>query len=88
MYATVSFQLSETLRPVVIPGDTVSSQAVGPTVAVVGPDHRVSVRRISPGRDFGSEMEVYSGVAEGELLVVNPTDEIREGVQVQVRGTK
>ena len=88
MYAQVKFTLEDTFRPLVIPGDTVASKPDGPNVASVGADGKVHMRRIQPGRDFGSSMEVLSGVSDGEALVVNPTDEIREGVQVQVRSSR
>ena len=88
MYGTVTFALNETFQPLIIPGDTVTSGPAGPQVAAIGEDRRVHLRRIEPGRDFGARMEVLSGVAEGESLVVNPTDEIREGVQVQVRSSR
>jgi RND family efflux transporter MFP subunit len=85
MYATVKFTLNETYRPLVIPGDTVVSRPNGPNVAVVGGDGRVHMRRIQPGRDFGSRVEVLGGIREGDALVVNPTDEIQDNVRVQVR---
>jgi multidrug efflux pump subunit AcrA (membrane-fusion protein) len=85
MFATVRFNLAQAYHPLVIPGDTVMSRTQGPTVAVVTADGRIQLRRVSPGRDFGSRMEVLSGVSEGEQLVVNPTDEIKEGVKVQIR---
>jgi RND family efflux transporter MFP subunit len=85
MFAYVTFSLNETLRPLVVPGDTIMSKTDGPHVAVVGAGGRVQFRRIEPGRDFGSRMEVLNGVSEGETLVINPTDEVREGGQVQVR---
>jgi len=43
----------------------------------------VHYRRIRPGRDFGDRLEVLEGLAEGQQLVVNPSDTIREGVQVK-----
>ncbi len=88
MFGTVRFHLLEKFRPLMIPGDTVVSRADGPHVAVVGVGNHVEIRAIDPGRDFGSRMEVASGVSEGESLIVNPTDEIRDGVEVQVRNVK
>ena len=88
MFGYVKFKLADTLRPLVVPGDTIVSRSDGPHVVVVGKDGRVQSRRIDPGRDYGSRMEVMSGVSEGETLVVNPTDEIREGVQVRIQNTK
>jgi hypothetical protein len=37
------------------------------------------------GRDFGAEIDVNSGLAEGDAVVLNPTDVIREGVVVETR---
>jgi RND family efflux transporter MFP subunit len=85
MFGRVKFRLTEAFRPLVVPGDTVMSRSDGPRVAVVNQQMRVELRRIDPGRDYGSRMEVMSGVKDGELLIVNPTDEVREGVQVQVQ---
>ena len=35
------------------------------------------------GRDFGDKLEVLSGLHEGDQLVVNPSDVIREGAKVK-----
>lgn len=85
MFGYVRFKLSASFRPLVVPGDTIMSRSNGPNVAVINAQNRVEMRRIEPGRDFGARMEVLSGVSEGETLIVNPTDEIREGVEVQPR---
>ena len=60
----------------------------GPRVAVVGPDHAVHMRSIRIVRDYGSELEVESGVLSGDMVVVNPSDQVREGVQVDTRTGK
>jgi hypothetical protein len=35
------------------------------------------------GRDFGDRLEVLSGLEEGQQVVVNPSDAIREGAKVK-----
>ena len=40
------------------------------------------------GRDLGSMMEIYGGLSGGERLVVNPSDEVREGVHVRTSEEK
>jgi hypothetical protein len=52
-------------------------------VAVVAPGGRVHFARIQLGRDFGDRLEVLSGLEEGQQVVVNPSDAIREGAQVK-----
>ncbi len=58
----------------------------GPRVAIVGPDHMVHLRRIHIAHDYGSELEVDSGVAEGETVVLNPNDQVRENARVETQG--
>ena len=55
----------------------------GPQVAVIGEGDKVHFTRIQLGRDFGDRLEVLSGVEEGQLLVVNPSDAVREGTRVK-----
>ena len=49
---------------------------------MVRPDGTVHFTRIQLGRDYGDRLEVLSGLVEGQLLAVNPSDEVREGVKV------
>jgi hypothetical protein len=52
-------------------------------VAVVGKDGVVHYKLVQLGRDFGDRLEVLGGVQEGDELAVNPSDNVREGVQVK-----
>jgi RND family efflux transporter MFP subunit len=84
MYAQV--ELSSTREgaaaPLLVPGDALVVRAEGTLVAVVRPDHRVHFQRIEVGRDFGDRLEVVSGLQEGDTIIPNPGDVVREGVQV------
>jgi len=84
MYAQVRLEMARAARPVLASGDTVVIRPDGPQVAVVR-DGVVHFQRIRIGRDFGREVEVLSGLADGELLVVNPGDDVREGIRVETR---
>jgi len=83
MYAQVDLSIPRANPPLMIPGDTLVVRADGPQVAVVNPNGVVHFTRIQLGRDFGSELEALSGVEEGQLLAVNPSDAVREGVRVK-----
>jgi RND family efflux transporter MFP subunit len=85
MYAHVRFSVPRAASTLLIPGDTLVVRSDGPQVAVVGPDHRVRYQKIALGRDYGAQLEVTQGLQEGDELVVNPTDQIRDGVTVEIR---
>jgi multidrug efflux pump subunit AcrA (membrane-fusion protein) len=48
----------------------------------VGPDHRVHLRKIQVGRDYGDRLEVMRGLQEGETVVLNPGDMTTEGMKI------
>jgi RND family efflux transporter MFP subunit len=83
MYTQVDLALPQNDPPLLIPGDTLVVRPDGPQVATVGPDDRVHFARIQLGRDFGDRLEVLSGLQEGQRVAVNPSDDVREGVQVK-----
>jgi len=56
----------------------------GPRVAVVGPDGTVRFQPVTIGRDDGNEVELSSGVTDGERLVLNISNQIVAGQKVQV----
>jgi hypothetical protein len=35
------------------------------------------------GRDYGDHLEVVGGLREGQTIIANPGDVVREGLQVQ-----
>ena len=85
MYAQVDLAVPRKDPPLLIPGDTLVVRSDGPQVAVVQPDGTVHFTRIQLGRDFGDRLEVLCGLEEGQQLVVNPSDAVREGVKVKAR---
>jgi multidrug efflux pump subunit AcrA (membrane-fusion protein) len=51
-------------------------------VAVVRPDHTVHMQKIEIGRDYGDRLEVLTGLREGDTIIPNPGDVLREGAKV------
>lgn len=82
MYAQVHLTIARQATPVLIPGEAVVARANGTLVAVVDEQKRVRFRPIQIGRDFGTSVEVISGLAPNETVIVNPTDAVRESVSV------
>ena len=83
MYAQVELTVPRPQASLLIRGDTLVVRADGPQVAMIGPGGRIHFVHVQLGRDFGDRLEVLSGLEEGQQLVVNPSDAVREGAQVK-----
>jgi hypothetical protein len=59
-------------------------RAEGAMVAVVDAKGRVSLRRVSVGRNYGETFEVQGGISADDRLILNPADGIADGQTVVV----
>jgi len=66
-----------------LPASTLIFRSQGPQVAVVENNH-ISLRKIKIGRDFGSIIEVLSGVTAADQVVTVPSDSFADGIEVRV----
>jgi multidrug efflux pump subunit AcrA (membrane-fusion protein) len=85
MYGQVKFLLLDDNAPIVVPANAFLFRATGPQVVTVTNGNRIHLQKISVGRDFGTQLEVLDGLAENTKVVINPSDDLVEGVQVQVK---
>jgi RND family efflux transporter MFP subunit len=85
MYGQVKFAITRANAPPLVPGDALLLRSNGTQVAVVGPGNKVHFQKIEVGRDYGRDIEVVSGLSEGQVVIINPADDIREGIVVQPR---
>jgi RND family efflux transporter MFP subunit len=69
-------------KSLVAPTNTLLFRAQGTMVAVVDAQGRVSLRRVSVGRNYGVDFEVLEGLTETDRLVLNPPDWIADGQTV------
>jgi RND family efflux transporter MFP subunit len=83
MYAKARFELPQAVRVMMLPADALLLPAEGPRVAVVGPNRRVHFQEVTIGRDYGAQVEILSGLSEGDMVVLSPTDAVREGVIIE-----
>ena len=84
-YAQVNFILPASSSTLRVPVNAVLFRSQGLMVAMVDGDHRVHLKRITQGRDFGSEIEVLAGLGENDTLIVNPPDSIGDGAEVRIQ---
>ncbi len=85
MYTQVKFSFPGNPSALLLPGDSLMLGRDGPRVAIVGPDHLVHLRRIHIAHDYGADLEVDSGVADGDMVVLNPNDQVRENARVETQ---
>jgi RND family efflux transporter MFP subunit len=82
MYSQVDLRTTKTAGSLLIPGDALVNRANGTLSAVVGPDNVIHFRKVTVGRDYGDRIEIQEGLAEGDLVVENPSDVVQEGAKV------
>jgi RND family efflux transporter MFP subunit len=82
-FAEVHLSLPDPNPVYLIPVNTLIFRSKALEVGVVNGD-KVELRQIIPGRDFGNEIEVLSGVNANDQVIVNPPDSIVAGERVQV----
>ena len=86
-YAQVHFNLTAGVRTLRVPVNAVLFRSQGLVVAQLDAQHKVHLKTITQGRDFGTELEVISGLSPADTLVLNPPDSISEGQVVRVAQT-
>lgn len=84
MYGQVKFVITRANSPWLIPANTLVIRPDGPQVAILGEDHTVHYQKVIVGRDYGTEVEIISGLDGAESLITNPTGDLAEGTPVQV----
>jgi len=86
-YVSVHLKLPEVVRSVTVPANVLLFRSEGLRVGVVRNGQAVLVP-IAIGRDFGSTVEVVSGLDRSEPVILNPTDSLITGTPVRVNQAK
>src|ERR1041384_5598065 len=84
-YAEVHFAVPIQTSRMLIPVNAILFHPEGPRVAVVGLDHKVHLKTINIGRDFGTKVEILGGLDPADQIVVNPADSLEDGQEVNVK---
>src|ERR1700688_2374892 len=82
-YAEVHLAIPTPSSTFLIPVNTLLFRTEGLRVGVVK-DGKVVLTRVTPGHDFGNDIEVVSGLKANDQIIVNPPDSIVSGQQVQI----
>jgi RND family efflux transporter MFP subunit len=82
MYGQAIFSFNRDRPALTVPTSALLFEADGKLVAVVGADNKVRFQKITPGSDYGTDMEVLSGLKGDEWIVANPGEQLAEGMTV------
>jgi len=82
-YAEVHLKLGVSNRALLLPVNALLFRPEGVMVALVKQE-RTELVKIALGRDFGTEVEVVSGLAPTDDIIINPSDSLISGVSVRV----
>ena len=82
-YAEVHLKLPGLASTHLLPVDTLLFRSEGLQVAVVK-DGKVLLTQVTPGHDFGNQIEILSGLSGNESVIQNPPDSVLSGQQVHI----
>jgi RND family efflux transporter MFP subunit len=82
-YAEVHLAVPTQASTFLLPVNTLIFRSEGLHVGVVK-DGKVVLAAVTPGHDFGNEIEIVSGLNAGDQVILNPADSIVDGQKVQI----
>jgi RND family efflux transporter MFP subunit len=82
-YTSVHLKLATKGPAITIPANTLLFRSEGLRVAIVK-DGQAHLTAVTVGRDFGTDVEIVSGLQGDESIVVNPPDSLISGAPVRV----
>ena len=84
VYCNVELKIPRKTPSLVLPSEAIIFNAKGLSVAVVE-DGTAHLRNVNVVRDFGTTIEVNSGVKDGDQVILAPPVDLADGQKVQVR---
>jgi len=82
--AEVHFDVKVSGQRLSLPINALLFRPDGTMAAVVGPDNRINLKKITIGRDFGNALEVLQGIDPTDRVVINPPDALDQGELVNL----
>jgi RND family efflux transporter MFP subunit len=84
-YVFAHFKIPQQVRLLSLPANALIFRAQGLQVGLVRNGH-VHLQSVTIGKDNGSSLEIATGVTAADQVIVDPSDSLAEGQQVQVAG--
>ncbi len=83
-FGEVHFAIGSNVDKVTVPVNAMLFRSEGPRLAIVGADKKIQLRAINIGKDYGTTLEVLGGVAIQDQVVINPSDSLENGQEVNI----
>lgn len=84
-YAQVHLEVKVTGARLQVPVNALLFRAEGLRAVVVDNNHKIHLKPLSVGRDYGTTLEVLQGLDQTDWIVLNPADSLEEGQEVRVK---
>ena len=82
-YAQVHLEVKVTGTRLQVPVNALLFRSEGLRAVVVDANHKIHLRQITVGRDYGTTLEVLQGLDQNDWIVLNPADSLEEGQEVR-----
>jgi RND family efflux transporter MFP subunit len=82
-YAQVHLEVKVTGARLTVPVNALLFRSEGLRAVLVDANHKVHLKQLTIGRDYGTTLEVLQGLDASDWIVLNPTDSLEEGQEVR-----
>jgi len=83
-YAEVHLAIPAAARSLILPVNAFLFRSEGLRVGVVRESRKVELVPVVIGKDYGTELEVVSGINANDQVILNPPDSLTSGMEVHV----
>jgi RND family efflux transporter MFP subunit len=83
-YTEVHLNASKATPALLVPVSALILEPDGLRIATVDSNNIAHLIRVSPGRDFGTTVEILSGLEPGQGVIANPPDSLTDGEKVRI----
>jgi RND family efflux transporter MFP subunit len=84
MFASAQMHYKASSPGILISGDSLLTTARGQFVPLVQ-NNVIQMRPVHVGRDLGTQVYITAGLQDGDVVVVNPNDLVKQGARVTTR---
>jgi RND family efflux transporter MFP subunit len=86
-YVEVHLKLPSPVTTLTLPVNAIIFKSSGLQVATVKDSKTIALTPVTPGRDFGTEIEIVAGLKSDDWVVLNPSDSLTNGAVVRLAET-